>query len=83
MTAQEQERRRALKRERRRLDSLAQEIAAAGKAARKTHAPSTRAKQAKRNHDVANAINQARASYEQMRQRMAAIAAELQRNRQA
>ena len=79
MTAKQQARRRALKAERRALDRIAQQIAAASNSAHRQHAPSTRAHQAKRNHQVAAELLRATGQYDALRARMAAIAAELAR----
>lgn len=79
MSPAEQQRRRALKRERRTLDRSAQAIAAAGRHATQ-NLPSTRAKQARWHHDVSAAAHQRAASYEHLRRRLREIAAQLARN---
>jgi len=81
MSHQEQQRRRELKRERRALDRIAHQVAAAGKGNRVCHnLPSTRAKQARWHHEVANAAHRRQDDYRAMVARMRAIAAELARD---
>lgn len=68
-----------LKRERRALDRAAEQIAADAAAVRHVSTPSCRAKQARRNHEIAGAIRDRRTAHQQLRARMAEIAAELAR----
>jgi hypothetical protein len=78
MTQAEQQRRRELKQQRRRLDRSAQAIAAANP--RNTSHASTRSKQAKSHHAQADDLLRRRGMYDAMRARMREIAAELARN---
>lgn len=79
MSPAEQDRRRALKRERRQLDRGIQYTAARGKGLQFVHLPSTRAKQARWHHDLVADITRRRAEYEATTRRMREIAAELAR----